>query len=96
MTDIIEEIEVKKTRKPHMCFGCLEIIPVGSPAHLCVSSDTGTICRSYTHAACETIMRLIDTYGDEGLDEGCVRDELMDKGFEGTPEEYVAQMEARS
>jgi hypothetical protein len=36
-------------------------------------------------------MRLIDTYGDEGLDEGCVRDELMDAGFEGTPEEYVAQ-----
>ena len=90
MTDIIEEIEVKKTRKPHMCFGCLEIIPVGSPAHVQVNNDMG-IWRIYTHPACEEIIRGMDMHYDDDYVEGCVRTELEDAGFEGTPEEYVAQ-----
>ena len=94
MIRIVEEYDVKKTRKPHRCFGCLEIIPAGSQAHVQVNVDMG-IGKIYTHLACEEIMRGMDMeYGDEYL-EGCVLEELADLGFEGSPEEYIKTMEVK-
>jgi len=88
MTDIIEEKDVKKTRKTHQCFGCLKTIPIGSPAHMQVFNDGG-IGRAYFHPACQEIINIMDWGYSDDITEGCVLEELRNVGFEGTPEEYV-------
>ena len=93
--NIIEDKDVAKTSKPHRCFGCLQIIPAGSPAHVQANNDGGTIGRVYMHLACEKIMREManeDMYYDDDYIEGCVTEELRDRGFKGSPEEYVEQL----
>lgn len=91
MIRIIEERDVKKTRKPHRCFGCLKIIPVGSSAHVQVNDDMG-IGRVYTHPTCEKIIKDMSFYYNwDELEERCVLDELDNLGFKGTPEEYIQQ-----
>jgi hypothetical protein len=88
MIKILREEDIKHTRKPHRCFGCLKVIPAGSPAHIQVNTDMG-IGAIYTHPWCEKIIKDIDYDHDDGLDEGCVLNELSDLGFTGTPEEYA-------
>ena len=90
---ILRESFVKKTHRPHQCFGCLKTIPTGSPAHVQVNTDVG-VGSIYTHPACEEIMQKMydDMLQGETLSEGCVLDELSSLGFEGTPEEYVKAM----
>jgi hypothetical protein len=92
--ETLENTDIKKTRKPHRCFGCLEMIPIGSPAHVQVNADGGKIDRFYTHTTCQRIIDNMDLrYGDE-IDEGCVVEEMHADNFEGTPEEYLKVKEA--
>jgi hypothetical protein len=91
--ETLEDTDIKKTRKPQRCFGCLEMIPVGSPAHVQAVADGGCVYRMYTHMVCEQIMGYIDLYDDE-YEEGCVVEEMHADNFEGTPEEYLKAKEA--
>ena len=89
MITVIRECDVKKTRKPHRCFGCMGIIQAGSPAHVQVNDDMG-VGSIYTHPYCEDIIReMMDEYDDyDSYSEGCVVEYLSEIGFEGSPEEY--------
>ena len=87
--DILRDEDVTKTRKPHRCFGCLEIIPSGSKAHVQINNDLGKLGSIYTHLWCEAIMREMDMDYDDTYSEGCVLDELSALGFDGTPQEYM-------
>ena len=91
--DVLSDHEVKKTRKAHVCFGCLKVIPVGSPAHVQVNTDCGKVGSIYTHSYCQKIMQEMwvenDMYGDETFSEGDVTQYLREIDFTGTPEEYV-------
>ncbi len=86
----LSEVRVKKTRKDQRCFGCCEMIPAGSEAHVHNLSDSGQAYSLYLHPACAEIIREIESsdYDDE-ISEGAVREYLSDSGFEGTPEEYL-------
>lgn len=87
--DILRDEDVTKTRRPHRCFGCLEIIPKGSPAHVQVNNDLGKLGSIYTHIWCEQIMSEMDMSYDDTYSEGCVWGELSALGFDGTPQEYM-------
>jgi hypothetical protein len=92
--ETLEDTDIKKTRKPHRCFGCLEMIPIGSPAHMQTIADGGCVYSNYTHTVCQQVIDNMDLrYGDE-IDEGCVIEEMHADNFEGTPEEYLKAKEA--
>jgi hypothetical protein len=86
----LSEVRVKKTRKDQRCFGCCEVIPAGSEAHVHNLSDSGQAYSLYLHPACAEIIREIESsdYDDE-ISEGAVNDWLDGIDFEGTPEEYL-------
>jgi hypothetical protein len=86
----LSEVRVKKTRKDQRCFGCCEMIPTGSPAHVQNLSDSGRAYSLYLHPACAEIIREIESsdYDDE-IPEGAVNAWLDGIDFEGTPEEYL-------
>jgi hypothetical protein len=86
----LSEVRVKKTRKDQRCFGCCEVIPAGSEAHVQNLSDSGRAYSLYLHPACAEIIREIESsdYGDE-IPEGAVNAWLDGIDFEGTPEEYL-------
>ena len=89
MITVLRSKDIKKTRKDHRCYGCLATIPAGSPAHVQVNTDMG-VGSLYTHQSCEEIIHEIYDLSDgDGLNEGCVTDELCNLGFKGTPDEYV-------
>lgn len=50
MLELISEQPIKKTRKSHRCHGCLEIIPIGSPALASTNVDD----RIYTLYFCQS------------------------------------------
>ncbi len=52
MPELITEQLVKKTRKPHRCHGCMEIIPVGSEALVNTCTDGGEIYTLYFCKSC--------------------------------------------
>ena len=87
----LSEVKVRKTKKDHRCFGCCEVIPAGSPAHVQNLSDSGQAYSLYLHPACAEIIREIESsdYDDDGIFEGAVNDWLDGIDFEGTPEEYL-------
>ena len=79
----LSEVKVKKTKKDQRCFGCCEMIPAGSPAHVQNLSDSGRAYSLYLHPACAEIIREIEST------EGAVNAWLDGIDFEGTPEEYL-------
>lgn len=87
----LSEVKVRKTKKDQRCFGCCEMIPAGSPAHVQNLSDSGRAYSLYLHPACAEILDSIESnYSyDNEIPEGAVREYLSDSGFEGTPEEYL-------
>jgi hypothetical protein len=87
----LSEVRVKKTRKDKRCFGCCEMIPTGSEAHVHNLSDSGQAYSLYLHPACAVIIREFesDVYDDDGIFEGAVKAWLDGIDFEGTPEEYL-------
>ena len=88
MVKSLRETIIKKTRKPHKCFGCLRTIPKGSEAYLQVGCNSEIIHSFYLHTFCEKVIETLD-WNDDSLDEGCVWPILSDLEFSGTPEEYV-------
>ena len=87
----LSEVKVRKTKKDHRCFGCCEVIPAGSEAHVHNLSDSGQAYSLYLHPACAEIIREIESsdYDDDGIFEGAVNAWLDGIDFEGTPEEYL-------
>lgn len=76
---VIDEGTVKKTRKERWCFGCCEVIPVGSSASTQTCSSEGSVYTLYQCQACDdyakdnpAFIRNMD-YGD-GIPEGYIRD----------------------
>jgi hypothetical protein len=94
--DILKDEDIKRTKKPHRCFGCLDIIPAGSPAHVQVNNDLGKLGSIYTHIYCEQIMRDMEMDYDDTYSEGCVLDEMSAMGFEGKPEDFAGRRNENS
>lgn len=88
MTKILRETIIKKTRKPHKCFGCMRTIPKGSEAYLQVGCNLETVHSFYLHTYCEKIIENYD-WSDDSLDEGCIWPILSDLDFNGSPQEFI-------
>lgn len=65
--DYIRTTEVKRTRKPHRCFGCLETIPVGSSARYTTGQWEGQWGYYYL---CQACCAYVDEYGWGDVCEG--------------------------
>lgn len=94
--DILRDEDVK-TRKEHICFGCRGAIPKGTIAHVHVNNDRGILSSFYTHLSCEKILieMSADMYYGDTFDEGCIRQYLLDEGFQGTPDEYIEKRDGK-
>lgn len=69
---IISHYQVKRTRKPHPCWGCAKQFPAGSSLSVCVSKDD-EIMRAYWCESCQEIIG-----SDPDLRDGCLFGELAD------------------
>lgn len=84
--------EIKKTRKPHLCYFCASTITAGSPAVYFTGVVEGDFYADYNHKDCVEIwdlMRdneLIDC--GEGVDEGYIN-EVMDEYLRGCTDKAV-------
>ena len=74
-----------KTRKPHECFACLEIIPIGAEVD-CQTCADDTIYSLYT---CEECQSLLEKYPDNYFDDiddtfehGCIANFGYPDGYE--------------
>ena len=57
MPELISEQQVKRTRKPHRCHGCQEVIPPGSEATVSTCTDENI----YTLYFCKTCAEWMKT-----------------------------------
>ena len=55
MIDILREREIKKTRKPHECTGCLRTFDPPVRMTLCVTAQEGTAYNDYFCDTCQLI-----------------------------------------
>ena len=67
MSDIIDERTVK-TRKPHQCFGCREVIPTGSTVLRSTIVDGGEIYATYL---CDDCVEFNKTLPSDYWMDGC-------------------------
>lgn len=68
---------VKKTRKPHSCWGCAQSFPKGSTLVKIVSVDD-VIYSSYWCSVCDAYYQTLDSYAQE--------DGIMFGDFAGEPD----------
>lgn len=66
--------KINKTRKPHKCFGCCEIIESGSKVRKTSGCDDGRMYAVYWCPTCCAVMDTMDTYDLEAIDEGSIKD----------------------
>jgi hypothetical protein len=57
MPEFLRFGEIKKTRKPHICFACGDKIEAGSKAFIWVSVDSGKVRAFHLHEKCGDIVR---------------------------------------
>ncbi|SHN77392.1 hypothetical protein [Desulfitobacterium chlororespirans] len=88
MSDILRWDTVK-TRKPHKCFGCGKIYPVGTMMVNAAYADGESAWSCYWCETCREYMRRYFEPGDE-VGEG----EILDNDLEGW-EELRAEMEGK-
>ena len=55
MITILREQEIKKTRKPHKCTGCLRTFDPPVKMTLCVTAQEGTAYNDYFCSTCQLI-----------------------------------------
>ena len=72
--DILRDIIINKTRKPHKCFGCRRTIEAGNRMGYVVVADEGTVYGDYYCETCTLIrssnyLHLLDTIGEGDLEE---------------------------
>ena len=68
MSNVIDQ-HIVKTRKPHRCFGCLEMIPAGANVDRSTIVDGALI---YTAYLCEDCVEFSETLpSDYWTDNGC-------------------------
>ncbi len=74
--------KVVKTRKPHKCWGCVRVIPIGTEVLRVVSIDMG-ISSAYWCADCE---KVIDERhdGEACYSQGDLREDLIEDGVDLT------------
>jgi hypothetical protein len=65
--DYTRTTEVKRTCKPHQCFGCLETIPVGSSARYITGNWEGSWSYYYL---CQACCAYVDEHGWDDVCEG--------------------------
>lgn len=53
MAGFYSKSNIKKTRKPHKCFGCCRTIPAGSPAIYIASNEGGDFGTWYLCPECD-------------------------------------------
>lgn len=54
-----------KTRKSHKCWGCTEVIPIGSPVLRVVSADCGKISSVHYCDRCEKFLASLESWETE-------------------------------
>jgi len=74
--DIIRD-GVVKTRKPHKCWGCRVVMPIGSMVYRVVDTYTGKISTTYWCLACNAVLIEL-VLGEEGFPYGIIADEYLD------------------
>lgn len=85
---------IKATRKPHKCVGCLLEIPAGSPAIQQTAKDEGKWDRYYICRVCDAYVDRHRDDFDEGFGVGTLRREDPE-GWEAVRLELEAQEAAR-
>lgn len=68
MSNIIDQ-HIVKTRKPHRCFGCLEMMPTGSSVERCTIVDGDQIYANYLCEDCVEFSKTLpsDYWADDGF-----------------------------
>jgi len=49
-----------KIRKPHKCWGCMQLFPIGTEMEYNASTDGGEICSSYWCESCQKLLNEVD------------------------------------
>lgn len=86
MAEFLRSTDIKKTRKPHRCFACNELIDKGSAAVEWVSICDGSVNSAHLHRECWEIVQGIcfkckDCCDFEGFREGFIT-ESIEQGAE--------------
>ena len=78
--DILEQ-GIVKTRKPHKCWGCREVLPAGTKVYRCKAVDAGTISTSYWCPACRAVYQDLDrrVLVEDGIAYGDIADNESEK-----------------
>lgn len=89
-SDFSNERQINKTRKPHRCFGCREIIPAGSPAMYCSGVWEGDFSSAYYCMPCEEFIKdpANQEIWSEGIYAGDIGDYRREKEAEGQVDLY--------
>ena len=85
MAELIKEENIKKTRKNHLCHGCREIIPKGSPAVASTNKDGGDFYTLYYCIPCHEFLGEYPEYCSDPYDdiyEGAVAEGMKLKAEE--------------
>lgn len=72
--DVLRDIIINKTRKPHKCFGCCRVIQPGARMGYVVVADAGTVYGNYFCDTCTMIrygmyLHPTDIIGEGDLEE---------------------------
>ena len=92
MNEVISDATVK-TRKNHICLGCLQSFPPGSIMHKQTNIFEGSIGSVYTCPACEELKKYIDPE-DGWWMEGYTHDAI--EGTDESPESYLEKLRSTS
>jgi len=74
MSDFTTKTLIKKTRKPHKCFGCSGTIEVGSSAEMTSGCYDGHMHKTYWCKVCCAVMETMYSFDLEDMSEGSVKD----------------------
>jgi len=72
----ILRLETRVALKPHRCWGCLQPIRPGDQYEFMASVDMGSVCNSHWCMACVEYMATGDSYDDDLISEGDLRERL--------------------
>lgn len=75
---LLSHVPVKATRKDHQCHGCLDMIPVGSPARKDAGVTWGDFWSIVWCAACLDWLKAHPSFWDERED-GCMPGDVAEE-----------------
>lgn len=78
MIDFCKEREVKRTKKPHKCFGCREKLPIGSNCFYISEVYEGNFGSHYLCRKCRNYLDKNPEFARESYGEGEIRDAILE------------------